>query len=250
MAGHSKFKNIMYRKGAQDKKRAKIFTKLIREITVSAKEGGIAPESNPRLRSAIMAARAENMPGDNIERALKKAMGGGDDTDYQEVRYEGYGPGGIAIIVEGLTDNRNRSAADVRSTFNKYGGSLGETNSVSFQFKRQGVIVYPKKAASDEAMFEEALQGGADDVVSDEDVHTIYCDMTRLHETQELISQKFGEPLSSKISWEAQNTVPVDLEGAKSLLKLLDALEDLDDVQNVFSNEDMDEATQKALEEA
>ena len=248
MAGHSKFKNIMYRKGAQDKKRAKTFTKLIREITVAAKEGGIAPESNPRLRSAILAARGVNMPSDNIDRALKKALGGEDGTDFQEVRYEGYGPGGVAVIVEGLTDNRNRSAAEVRSSFNRYGGSLGETNSVSFQFNRLGVIVFPASVATEEVMFEEALHAGAQDVASSEEEHVVSCQTTDLNTVQEALSKRFGDPLSAQFSWEPINTVPVELDTARGLLKLLDALEDLDDVQRVFSNEDMDEDVQQALE--
>lgn len=248
MAGHSKFKNIMHRKGAQDKKRAKTFTKIIREITVAAKQGGGSIESNPRLRSAIIAARGVNMPSDNIERALKKALGGDGDTDYQEVRYEGYGPGGIAVIVEVLTDNRNRSAADVRSSFNRYGGALGETGSVSFQFKRQGVITYPVSAAGDEAMFEAALEAGAEDVASSSEEHVITCQMEDLVTVEEHLAKTFGDPMSAELSWEPLNTVDISLDTARSLMKLLDALEDLDDVQKVFSNEEMSEDVEKALE--
>ena len=248
MAGHSKFKNIMHRKGAQDKKRAKTFTKIIREITVAAKQGGGSVDSNPRLRSAIIAARGVNMPSDNIERALKKALGGDGDTDYQEVRYEGYGPGGIAVIVEVLTDNRNRSAADVRSSFNRYGGALGETGSVSFQFKRQGVITYPASAASDETMFEAALEAGAQDVSSSPEEHIITCQMEDLMGVQEHLSKTFGDPVSAELSWDPLNTVDISLDTARSLMKLLDALEDLDDVQKVFSNEVMSEDVETALE--
>lgn len=249
MAGHSKFKNIMHRKGAQDKKRAKTFTKIIREITVAAKQGGGSVESNPRLRSAIIAARGVNMPSDNIERALKKALGGDGDTDYQEVRYEGYGPGGIAVIVEVLTDNRNRSAADVRSSFNRYGGALGETGSVSFQFKRQGVITYPAAVAGDDAMFEAALEAGAEDVSSSPEEHVISCQMENLGAVEEHLGKKFGDPVSAELTWEPLNTVDITLDTARSLMKLLDALEDLDDVQKVFSNEEMSEEVEKALEE-
>lgn len=247
MAGHSKFKNIMHRKGAQDKKRGKVFTKLIRELTVAAKEGGPDPDSNPRLRSAMVAARGANMPNDNIERAIKRAAGGEDDTTYEENRYEGYGPGGVAVIVETLTDNRNRTASEVRSTFTKYGGNLGESNSVSFQFERQGVIEYPLTTASSEEMFEASLEAGAQDVMGDESCHLIKTAPDDLNTVRQYLSQHFGEPTSSKLSWEPQNTVPISGDQAKTLLKLLDVLEDNDDVQNVFANFDMDEETLKEL---
>lgn len=248
MAGHSKFKNIMHRKGAQDKKRGKIFTKLIRELTVAAKEGGADPDSNPRLRSAISAARNANMPNDNIDRAIKRAAGGEDDTQYEENRYEGYGPGGVAVIVETLTDSRNRTASEVRSTFTKYGGNLGESNSVSFQFDRQGVIEYPLETASAEDIFEAALEGGAQDVVSDETLHLIKTAPDELNTVRQKLSDRFGEPAAAKLSWEPQNTVPVTGDQAKTLLKLLDVLEDNDDVQNVFANFDMDEETLKEID--
>lgn len=249
MAGHSQFKNIMYRKGAQDKKRGKMFTKVIREITVAAKEGGVDPESNPRLRSAIVAAKAVNMPKDNIDRALKKVAGGDDGTTYEEMRYEGYGPGGVAVIVEALTDNRNRTASEVRSTFSKYGGNLGETNSVSFQFDRIGTIVYSAKVTSGDEMFEAALEAGASDVESTEAFHEVRCAPDDLHQVLETLTKAFGEPDTAKLTWQPKNTVPVEEDHARTLLKLLDILEDNDDVQQISANYEIDDTLMKTLEE-
>ncbi len=240
MSGHSQFKNIMYRKGAQDAKRAKIFSKISREITVAVKEGGSDPESNSRLRAALLNARAENMPKDNVDRAIKKAAGNDAGADYQSVRYEGYGPGGVAIIVEGLTDNKNRTAPDVRSAFTKFSGSLGETNSVSFQFDHVGYIAYAKDVAGEDAMFEAAIEAGADDLVTD-DVYEIYSSIENLAALRDALIKKFGDPQEAKIIWRPKNTVPVSVDVAKSLFKLIDLLEDNDDVQNVFSNYELPE---------
>jgi YebC/PmpR family DNA-binding regulatory protein len=240
MAGHSKFKNIMYRKGAQDKRRASQFSKYGREITVAAKTGGPDPAMNARLRTAILAARAGNMPKDNIDRAIKKGAGAGEGDDYAEVRYEGYGPGGVAIIVETLTDNRNRTASEVRTAFSKHGGNLGETGSVSFMFDLLGEIRYPasvdgKDLAAD-AVFEAALEAGAQDVVSSEDGHEVYCEPGDLHAVADGLEQKLGEPVSVKLVWKPQNNIPVDEDAAATLLRLLDALDESDDVQTVSSN--------------
>ncbi len=240
MAGHSKFKNIMHRKGAQDKKRAKMFSKLSKEITVAAKMGLPDPAMNPRLRAAIIAARAQNMPKDNIERAIKKSQEVGGE-DYMEVRYEGFAPGGIGVIVETLTDNRNRTASDVRSTFSKYGGNLGETGAVSFMFDRVGEIEYQPEAGSPDAMLEAALEAGADDCQSDDDGHRFYCEPSLLHEVAQALEQTIGEPKGARLVWRAQNTIGVDDEKAENLLKMLDALEDSDDVQNVYANFDISE---------
>ncbi|MBC7907407.1 MAG: YebC/PmpR family DNA-binding transcriptional regulator [Rhodospirillaceae bacterium] len=237
MAGHSQFKNIMHRKGAQDAKRAKVFTKLIRELTVAAKTGQPDPASNPRLRAAIQAARAANMTKDTMERAIKRGAGGEDGTNYEEVRYEGYGPGSVAIIVEGLTDNRNRTAPEVRTAFAKNGGALGESNSVSFMFDRVGAISYPASAASAEAMFEAALEAGADNVESSEVAHEITCAPDDLAAVRDVLEATFGTPEYARLDWRPQTTVPVaDLDTAKTLLKLLDTLEDNDDVQRVIAN--------------
>jgi YebC/PmpR family DNA-binding regulatory protein len=237
MAGHSQFKNIMHRKGAQDAKRAKVFTKLIRELTVSAKSGLPDPAANPRLRAAIMAARAANMPRDTIDRAVKRGAGGEDGANYEEVRYEGYGPGSVAIIVEGLTDNRNRTASEVRSAFSKNGGAMGETNSVSFMFDRVGSIRYPAAAADAESMFEGALDAGADNVESDEEGHEITCAPDDLAAVRDALEAKFGTPEHARLDWKPQTTVPVtDEDTARTLLKLLDILDDNDDVQRVQAN--------------
>jgi len=241
MAGHSQFKNIMYRKGAQDAKRAKIFTKLIRELTVAAKNGSPDPTANPRLRAAITAARNANMSKDTMERAIKRGAGGTDDTNYEEVRYEGYGPGGVAIIVEALTDNRNRTASDVRTAFSKCGGSLGESNSVSFMFGRMGVIRFPAAAASADAMFEAALEAGAENVESDPAGHEITSQPEDFATVREALERKFGQPEFAKLAWRPQNTVPVGGEAAESLLKLIDQLEDNDDVQTVSANYEISE---------
>ena len=245
MAGHSKFKNIQHRKGAQDKKRAKIFSRLAKEITVAAKMGMPDPDSNPRLRTAILAARAQNMPKDNIERAIKKSADA-DGENYDEVRYEGFGPGGIGVIVETLTDNRNRTASDVRSTFSKSGGNMGETGSVSFMFDRVGSIEYGPDAADAETVFEAAIEAGADDVVSGEDGHEIICSMEDLHGVVDVLAGVLGEPQAASIVWKPQNDVPVDAEAAEKVLKFVDALDDLDDVQNVYANFDIaDEVMEK-----
>ena len=235
MAGHSQFKNIMHRKGRQDAVRSKMFSKLAREITVAAKTGLPDPSMNARLRLAIQNAKAQSMPKDNIERAIKKASGA-DSENYEEVRYEGYGPGGVAVIVEALTDNRNRTASAVRSTFSKAGGALGETGSVSFSFDRVGEITYKLSVGSADDVMEAAIEAGAEDVTSDEDGHTIICGFEDIGDVSKALEDKLGEAETVKAIWRAQNTVPVDEEKAQSLMKLIDTLEDDDDVQNVYSN--------------
>ncbi len=239
MAGHSQFKNIMHRKGAQDAKRARQFAKLIREITVSARQGLPDPAFNPRLRAAMAASREANMPRDTIERAVKKATGAGGGEDYAEVRYEGYGPAGVAVIVEALTDNRNRTASDVRSAFNKYGGAMGETNSVSFMFTRQGVIRYPANTGSADEILEAAIEAGADNAESDEEGHEITCAVEDFFAVRDALETRFGEPASAKLEWRPTNSITLDEEKAAGLLKLLDVLEDNDDVQNVYANFDI-----------
>jgi YebC/PmpR family DNA-binding regulatory protein len=239
MAGHSKFKNIMHRKGAQDAKRAKKFTRLIKELVVAAKSG-TDPEANPRLRTALLACRSANMPKDNIERVLKKAEGG-DSEQYDEIRYEGYGPGGVAVIVEALTDNRNRTASEVRATFGKFGGNLGETGSVNFMFDRVGQIIYPADAAGDEAMFEGALEAGADNVESDENGHEVTTAVEDFNAVREAMETKFGAPEEAGLTWKPQNTTPINEDQAQTFMKLMDALDDLDDVQSVSSNVDIPE---------
>ncbi|NGX97626.1 MAG: YebC/PmpR family DNA-binding transcriptional regulator [Candidatus Afipia apatlaquensis] len=241
MAGHSQFKNIMHRKGKQDAMRSKMFGKLAREITVAAKLGTPDPAMNPRLRLAITAARAENMPKDNIERAIKKAIGS-DGENYDEMRYEGYGPGGVAVIVEALTDNRNRAASDIRSYFTKSGGNLGETGSVSFMFDRVGVIEYDAKVASDDAMLEAAIEAGADDVVSSEDGHEVYASPETFREVAKGLEAKFGEARKAALIWKPQNTIAVDDETGEKLFKLLDVLNEHDDVQNVYANFEVSDA--------
>jgi len=236
MAGHSQFKNIMYRKGAQDKKRAKIFTKLIRELTTAARSGLPDPAANPRLRAAIIAARAANMPKDTVDRAIKRGAGGADGENFEEIRYEGYGPGGVAVIVEGLTDNRNRTASEVRAAFTKAGGNLGETNSVSFMFDRVGQITYPATVGSSEAMFEAAVEAGADDVESSGDEHVITCHPDQLNAVRDALDAKFGAAALARTVWKPKTLTPVDGETAEALFKMLEALEDSDDVQNVFAN--------------
>lgn len=236
MAGHSQFKNIMHRKGAQDKKRAKQFAKLSRELTVAAKSGMPDPDFNPRLRTAISAARAANMPKDNIERAIKKATSGDDDTVFEEMRYEGYGPGGVAVIVEALTDNRNRTASEVRSAFSKHGGTLGETNSVAFMFERVGSLLYGSEVADADSIFEAAAEAGADNVESDAEGHEIVCAPEAFSDVRDVLAERFGDPREAGLTWKPQTTVPVDDGQAESLLKLLDTLEDNDDVQRVAAN--------------
>ena len=241
MAGHSQFKNIMHRKGRQDAQKSKLFGKLAREITVSAKLGTPDPAMNPRLRAAVVAARQENMPKDNIERAIKKALGGGAEN-YDEVRYEGYGPGGVAVIVEALTDNRNRAASDIRSYFTKSGGNLGETGSVAFMFDRTGIIEYDASVASDDAMLDAAIEAGADDVISNESGHEIYASPDSYREVAKALEAKFGEPRKAALTWKPQNTVAVDDETGEKLLKLIDMLNEHDDVQNVFANFEVSDA--------
>ena len=235
MAGHSQFKNIMHRKGTQDKKRAKVFTRLIRELQVAVKSG-TDPDSNPRLRAAMLAARAANMPKDNIDRVLKKAEGGGDDANFDEIRYEGYGPGGVALIVDTVTDNRNRTASEVRSAFTKYGGNLGESNSVAFMFDRVGQLIYTVAAASADDMFEAALEAGADDVESAEESHEITCAPEDFNAVREALDTHFGAPEEAGLTWRPQNTIALDEDKAATLLKLLDVLDDNDDVQSVSAN--------------
>jgi YebC/PmpR family DNA-binding regulatory protein len=236
MAGHSQFKNIMVRKGAQDARRGRLFTKIIRELTTAAKQGQPDPNANPRLRAAIAAARNANMPKDTMERAIKRGAGGGADANYEEVRYEGYGPGGVAIIAEALTDNRNRTASEIRTAFSKAGGNLGETNSVSFMFDRKGVIRFAAKAASAEAMFEAALEAGAEDVSSDADVHEVVCAPEQFSAVRDVLEAKFGAPQEARLNWRPRSTVAVGADVAESLLKLLDVLEDNDDIQTVAAN--------------
>jgi YebC/PmpR family DNA-binding regulatory protein len=244
MAGHSQFKNIMFRKGAQDAKRSKLFSKLAREITVAAKSGLPDPDKNPKLRAAIIAARKESMPKDNIERAIKKASGP-DTENYEEVRYEGRGPGGVAMIVEALTDNRNRTAGDVRSLFTKHGGQASET--VAYMFDRIGQVQYPASTASAEAMFEAAIEAGADDCQSTDQAHDLTCAPDELMEVARALEKKFGAPQSAKLIWRPQTTVAVEGETAETLIKLLDALDDHDDVQTVYANFEMSDATMAKL---
>lgn len=239
MAGHSKFKNIMHRKGAQDRKRAQLFAKLGKEIMVAAKMGGGDPDANSRLRLAIQTARGQSMPKDNIERAIQKGAGGGDGVDYEEIRYEGYGPGGVAIIVDVLTDNRNRSAADVRSIFNKGGGNMGETGSVSFMFDRVGQVVFPASIGDTDTVFEAALEAGAEDVSSADESHEIICAAEDLNEVATALEAQFGDGGEVKLIWKPQTLTPVDGDAAESLLRLLDSLDDNEDVQNVYSNFDI-----------
>jgi YebC/PmpR family DNA-binding regulatory protein len=246
MAGHSQFKNIMHRKGRQDAVKSKLFGKLAREITVSAKLGLPDPGMNPRLRAAIIAARAENMPKDNIERAIKKALGG-DADNYEEIRYEGYGPGGIAVIVEALTDNRTRTASEVRAAFTKSGGNLAESGAVAFMFDHVGVIEYPAGAASADAVFEAALEAGADDVVSSTEIHEIYAKPDNFHAVAKALEVKFGEPRKAGLVWRPQNTVAVDDDKGEKLLKLIENLNEHDDVQNVYANFEVSDALMEKM---
>ncbi len=245
MAGHSQYKNIMFRKGKQDKMRSKIFSKLAREITVAAKAGLPDPAANARLRLAIQNARAENLPKANIDRAIKKASGS-DADNFDTVRYEGYGPGGTAVIVEALTDNRNRTAPVVRAAFAKHGGNMGETGSVSFMFNRVGEIVYPPGKITSDAMMEAAIDAGADDVTSD-DVHVVTCAFENIGEVSLALAVKFGEAQSVKIVWKPNVMSPLDFEKAEGLLKLVDALDEDDDVQNVFTNADIPDDVMEKL---
>ena len=246
MAGHSKFKNIQFRKGAQDKKRSKLFSKLSRDITLAAKTGLADPTANARLRLAMANARAESMPRDNIERAIKKAAGGEADL-MEEIRYEGFGPGGVGLIIETLTDNRNRSAANVRAIFSKRGGALGESNSVAFMFDRLGEIVYPLAVGSPDDVMEAAIEAGAEDVESDAPstdpddapVHTVYSSFEDLNAVAEALEAKLGPAKSTNIIWRPKTLTPIEGDAAATLVKLLDALDDDEDVQNVFGNYDI-----------
>lgn len=249
MAGHSQFKNIMHRKGRQDAVRSKMFSKLAREITVAAKIGVPDPDMNPRLRLAIQNAKAQSMPKDNIQRAISKAAGG-DSESYDEVRYEGYGPGGIAVIVEALTDNRNRTASNVRAAFTKAGGALGETGSVSFMWDRVGEIVYGVAAGDADAVMEAAIEAGADDVQSDEESHVILCAFEDVGEVTSALEKTLGEAESVKTIWRPQTNTPVDEDRARSILKLVATLEDDDDVQNVYANFEVDDETLAKLSAA
>jgi YebC/PmpR family DNA-binding regulatory protein len=241
MAGHSQFKNIMHRKGAQDKKRGKIFTKLIREITTSAKTGGGDANSNPRLRSALLAARAAKKPKDTIERAINRGTGAEGSDHFEEIRYEAYGPGGVALIIESLTDNRTRTAGEIRAILTKHGGNLGESNSVGFMFERLGLITYPAAAAPGDSMLDAAIDAGAADVESGEAGHLIATAPEDLNQVREVLEKKFGPPDAAKLSWKPLNTIPVAGEAGQTLLRLIENLEDNDDVQNVFGNYLLDE---------
>jgi YebC/PmpR family DNA-binding regulatory protein len=247
MAGHSQFKNIMHKKGKQDAIRSKLFSKLAREITVAAKLGLPDPAMNARLRAAVIAARAENMPKDNIERAIKKASAADTET-YDEVRYEGYAPGGVAVIVEALTDNRNRTAGEVRSYFTKAGGSLAETGAVSFMFDRVGLIVFDRKVANEDAMLEAAIEAGADDVVSGSEEHEVITSVAALSDAQKALEAKFGEPRRASIVWRPQTTIAVDDDAGEKILRLIGALEDNDDVQTVTANFEVSEALLEKME--
>ncbi|MEH3107349.1 MAG: YebC/PmpR family DNA-binding transcriptional regulator [Sphingomonas fennica] len=246
MAGHSKFKNIMHRKGAQDKKRSTLFSKLSREITVAAKAGLPDPAMNARLRSAVLAARAQSMPNDNIKRAIEKASGS-DGANYEEVRYEGFGPAGVALIIETLTDNRNRTATNVRLAVSKNGGNLGAPGAVSHGFDRMGLISYPARAGDAEAVFEAALEAGAEDVSSSEDGHEIWTAPDGLHEVAKALEASLGESEGAKLAWRPQTRVDVGAEDAEKLLKLIDALDEDDDVQQVWGNYDVSDEVMEKL---
>jgi YebC/PmpR family DNA-binding regulatory protein len=246
MAGHSKFKNIMYRKGAQDKKRSAAFSKLSREITVAAKSGLPDIDANARLRAAVLAARAQSMPKDNIQRAIDKASGS-DGENYEEMRYEGYGPGGVSLIVEALTDNRNRTATNVRTAFSKNGGNLGASGAVSHGFDRLGLISYAAKAGDADAIFEAALEAGADDVESSEEGHDIWTSMENLHPVAKALEAALGDPDGVKLAWRPQTQVSVDEAVAASLMKLIDMLEEDDDVQTVWGNYDVSDEIMETL---
>ncbi len=235
MAGHSKWANIQHRKGRQDAARSKVFSKLAKEITVAAKMGDPDPDKNPRLRLAVKEAKKLSVPKDVIERAIKKSQAG-DGDNYDEIRYEGYGPGGIAVIVEAMTDNRNRTASSVRSIFAKSGGNLGETGSVSFMFDRVGLITYPASVGDADTVMMAAIEAGAEDVESSDDGHEIYCADTDLHGVSSALEAALGESESAKLVWKPQTTTELDLEGAQKLMRLIEALEDDDDVQNVTAN--------------
>jgi YebC/PmpR family DNA-binding regulatory protein len=246
MAGHSQFKNIMFRKGKQDKERSKLFSKLGREITVASKSGLPDPKLNPRLRTAIIAAKAESMPKDNIERAIKKGQGG-DAENYDEIRYEGRGPGGVSLIVEALTDNRNRTTADVRSTFSKYSGAMGESGSAAFLFDHLGVIVYPLAKGSEDAMLELALETGADECIATPEGHEFITGLDNFLSVREALEAKLGAPASAAITWRPKNTVAVSDEAGENLIKMIEVLDDHDDVQNVYGNYELSDALMAKL---
>ena len=250
MAGHSHSKNIMHRKGAQDQRRARQFAKVIREITVSAKTGLPDPNSNPRLRAAVSLARSVNMPKDTVDRAIKKAIDTGAGADYVAVRYEGKGPAGVAMIVETLTDNRNRTASDIRSAFSKHGGALGETNSVTFMFSRVGVIGYPPPVASEDDMLEAAIEAGADEAMTGEDGHEVTCRPDEFFVVRDALERRFGSPERASVEWRPSTTVTLDAEQAASLMKLLDALDDSDDVQDVYANYELPPEVAASLDAA
>jgi YebC/PmpR family DNA-binding regulatory protein len=246
MAGHSQFKNIMHKKGRADKARSALFGKLAREITVAAKLGMPDPAFNPRLRAAVLAARAENMPKDNIERAIKKSQGS-ESENYDQIRYEGYGPGGVAVIVEALTDNHNRTAGEVRATFTKNGGNLATTGAVSFMFDHVGVVEYDAKVASADAMLDAAIEAGAEDVTSNADGHQVFTTAETLNEVAKALEGKFGEPRKATLLWKPQNTVAVDDETGEKLLKLIESLDESDDVQNVYANFEVSDALMQKM---
>lgn len=246
MAGHSKWANIQHRKGRQDAVRSKLFSKLAKEITVAAKMGDPDPEKNPRLRMAVKEAKSVSVPKDVIDRAIKKSQGGDADS-YDEIRYEGYGPGGVAVIVEAMTDNRNRTASTVRSTFAKCGGNLGETGSVSFMFERKGQVTYHVSVGDEDTVMMAALEAGAEDVESSEDGHAIFCADTDLNEVSSALEAQLGEPESAKLIWLPQTTTELDLEGMEKLMKLIDTLEDDDDVQRVTANFEVSDEVMAAM---
>ena len=246
MAGHSKWANIQHRKGAQDAKRAKRFAKLVREVIVAARQGVPDPEHNARLRTAITAAKAQSVPKENIDRVLKKAQGGADDVNYDELCYEGFGPGGIALLVDAMTDNRNRTAAEVRSIFNKHGGALGASGSVNYLFERIGSVHYASDAASADEMFEVALEAGASDCESDTDGHEISCAIEDFGDVTDTLSERVGAPEDAGLTWKPQTTIQIEEQAAESLFKLMEALDDCDDVQTVSANfEVSDDVMQK-----
>jgi len=246
MAGHSKWANIQHRKNRQDSVRSKLFSKLSKEITVATKMGDPDPDKNPRLRLAVKEAKSVSVPKDVIERAIKKAVGGDAET-YDEIRYEGYGPNGVAVIVEAMTDNRNRTASNVRSTFTKNGGNLGETGSVAFMFERKGQVSYPAEVGDADTVMMAAIEAGAEDVESSDDGHVIWCADTDLHEVSNALEAELGESESTKLVWKPQTTTELDLEGAQKLMKLIDALEDDDDVQTVTANFEMSDEVMEQL---
>ena len=246
MAGHSKWANIQHRKGRQDAARSKLFSKLSKEITVAAKMGDPDPDKNPRLRLAVKEAKSNSVPKDVIDRAIKKSQGG-DDENYEEIRYEGYGPDGVAVIVEAMTDNRNRTASNVRSIFTKSGGNLAETGAVSFMFDRKGLVVYPASVGDSETVLEAAIMAGAEDVESSEDGHEIYCEANDLNDVSTALEETLGESETTKLIWKPQNTTPLDLEGAQKVMRLIESLEDDDDVQNVTANFDISDEVMEQL---